>query len=39
MRKVAIIGIGETKFGPAQTRTNVEMFTEAAMDAIKEATA
>ncbi|MFC1860748.1 thiolase domain-containing protein [Chloroflexota bacterium] len=37
MRKVAIVGIGETKFGPAQTKTNVEMFTEAAMDAINEA--
>jgi len=36
MRKVAIVGIGETKFGPAQAKTNVELFTEAAMDAINE---
>jgi len=37
MRKVAIAGVGETKFGPAQTKTNVEMFSEAAMDAMNEA--
>ena len=37
MRKVAVVGIGETKFSPAQSRTNVELFTEAAMDALDEA--
>ena len=37
MKKVAVVGVGETKFGPAQTRTNVEMFAEAATDAITEA--
>jgi acetyl-CoA C-acetyltransferase/acetyl-CoA acyltransferase len=34
MRKVAVVGIGETKFGPAQDKTSVELFAEAAMDAI-----
>ncbi len=37
MRKVAVVGIGETKFSTAQARTNVELFTEAAMDALNEA--
>ncbi|GAI56274.1 unnamed protein product, partial [marine sediment metagenome] len=37
MRKVAVIGVGETKFSGAQKKTNVELFTEAAMDAINEA--
>jgi len=37
MRKVAVVGIGETKFSPAQAKTNVELFTEAAMDALNEA--
>ena len=37
MRKVAVVGIGETKFSTAQTRTNVELFTEASMDALDEA--
>ncbi|MFH1651419.1 MAG: propanoyl-CoA acyltransferase [Chloroflexota bacterium] len=34
MRKVAVVGIGETKFGGAQPKTSVELFAEAAMDAI-----
>jgi len=34
MKKVAVIGIGETKFGGAQPKTSVELFSEAAMDAI-----
>jgi hypothetical protein len=29
MRKVAVVGVGETKFSGAQTRTNTELFTEA----------
>ncbi len=37
MRKVAVVGIGETKFSGAQKKTNVELFAEAAMDAINEA--
>ena len=37
MRRVAVIGAGETKFSGAQKRTNVELFSEAAMDAINEA--
>ncbi len=37
MRKVAVVGIGETKFSTAQARTNVELFTEASMDALDEA--
>lgn len=37
MRKVAVVGIGETKFSTAQSKTNVEMFTEASMDALDEA--
>ena len=37
MRKVAVVGIGETKFSTAQAKTNVELFTEAAIDAINEA--
>jgi len=36
MRKVAVVGIGETKFGPAQDKTSVELFAEAAMDAMTE---
>ena len=36
MRKVAVVGIGETKFGAAQPKTEVELFAEAAMEAITE---
>jgi acetyl-CoA C-acetyltransferase len=34
MRKVAVVGVGQTKFSGAQNRTNVELFTEAAMEAL-----
>ena len=34
MREVAVVGVGMTKFGTSET-TQVEMFAEAAMDAIK----
>ena len=34
MRRVAVVGIGETKFGPAQDKTSVELFAEAAMEAM-----
>ena len=36
MRKVAIVGVGETKFSGAQEKTEVELFAEAAMDALNE---
>ena len=36
MRKVAIVGVGHTKFGGAQEKTGVELFAEAATDAINE---
>ncbi len=36
MRKVAVVGIGETKFSAAQEKTSVELFSEAAMEAIGE---
>ena len=36
MRKVAVVGVGETKFGGAQDKTGVELFAEAAMDALNE---
>ena len=36
MRKVAVIGAGETKFSGAQEKTGVELFAEAAMDALNE---
>jgi acetyl-CoA C-acetyltransferase len=36
MRKVAIVGIGETKFSGPQDKTEVELFAEAAMEAINE---
>lgn len=36
MRKVAVVGIGETKFSGAQEKTEVELFAEAAMDALNE---
>jgi acetyl-CoA C-acetyltransferase len=35
MRKVAVVGVGMTKFGPSE-KTNVELFSEAAMEAITE---
>jgi acetyl-CoA C-acetyltransferase len=34
MRKVAVVGVGETKFSGAQSRTNLELFTEAATEAL-----
>ncbi len=37
MRRVAVVGVGETKFSGAQTRTTTELFAEAAMDALNEA--
>jgi len=36
MRKVAIVGVGETQFTGPQTKTEVELFAEAAMDAMNE---
>ena len=36
MRKVAVIGVGMTKFSGKQDKTCVELFAEAAMDAINE---
>ncbi|MBI4187320.1 MAG: propanoyl-CoA acyltransferase [Chloroflexi bacterium] len=36
MRKVAVVGVGETKFSGRQEKTAVELFSEAAMDAITE---
>ena len=30
MRKVAVVGVGETKFSGPQPKTQVEMFAEAA---------
>ena len=35
MRKVAIVSVGTTKFSGAQSKTNIELFSEAAMDALK----
>jgi len=37
MKKVAIIGVGQTKFTGAQGKTSVELFAEAATDALQEA--
>jgi acetyl-CoA C-acetyltransferase len=37
VRKVAVVGVGQTKFSGAQSRTNTELFTEAALDALREA--
>ena len=37
MRKVAVVGVGQTKFSGAQEKTNVELFAESAMDALSEA--
>ena len=36
MRKVAVVGVGMTKFSGKQDKTCVELFAEAAMDAINE---
>lgn len=36
MRKVAVVGVGSTVFSRASEKTSVELFTEAAMDALKE---
>ena len=36
MRKVAVIGVGMTKFSGAQEKSIIELFAEAAMDAINE---
>ncbi len=36
MRKVAVVGVGETRFSGAQDKTQVELFAEAAMDALSE---
>ena len=34
MRKVAVVGVGQTVFSGAQSRTNTELFSEAALDAL-----
>ena len=36
MRKVAVVGVGETKFSGPQERTSVELFAEAAAEALAE---
>ena len=36
MRKVAVVGVEETKFSGAQEKTSVELFAEAAMEALNE---
>ncbi len=36
MRKTVIVGVGQTKFSGPQEKTSVELFSEAAMDAINE---
>ena len=36
MKKVAVVGVGETKFSGPQDKTGVELFAEAAMEAINE---
>lgn len=36
MRKVAVVGVGETNFSGPQEKTSVELFSEAAMEAIIE---
>jgi acetyl-CoA C-acetyltransferase len=36
MKKVAVVGVGETKFSGPQNKTEVELFAEAAMEAINE---
>jgi len=35
MRRVAVVGAGQTKFSGAQPRTNTELFTEAALEAFQ----
>jgi len=35
MRKVAVVGVGETKFSGHQEKTEVELFAEAAMEALE----
>jgi acetyl-CoA C-acetyltransferase/acetyl-CoA acyltransferase len=37
MKKVAVVGVGQTKFSGPQDKTEVELFAEAAMEAINEA--
>jgi acetyl-CoA acetyltransferase len=37
MRRVAVVGVGQTRFSGAQNRTNIELFSEAAMAAIADA--
>ena len=37
MKKVAVVGVGETKFSGPQEKTEVELFAEAATEAINEA--
>lgn len=37
MRKVAVVGVGTTKFSGAQSKTNTELFSEAAIDAVNSA--
>ena len=36
MRKVAVVGVGETKFSGSQEKTSVELFAEAATEALEE---
>lgn len=36
MKRVAVVGVGETKFSGPQVKTGVEMFAEAATEAITE---
>ncbi len=36
MKKVAVVGVGSTKFSGPQEKTEIELFAEAAMDAINE---
>ncbi len=36
MRKVAVVGVGETKFSGPQEKTSVELFAEATADALAE---
>jgi acetyl-CoA C-acetyltransferase/acetyl-CoA acyltransferase len=36
MRKVAVVGVGETKFSGPQEKTSVELFAEAAAEALEE---
>ncbi len=36
MNKVAVVGVGETKFSGPQDKTEVELFAEAAMEAMSD---